>query len=94
MRFLKETRAELVFTFLFLTFTAEFGAAIRPWQLREQLLRRMAPDFESFPKGPVPPSSGSPCTNIPGGSGICVVNESNAAGRVFCPRPPTPPLTL
>ncbi|KAK8585715.1 hypothetical protein V6N13_050688 [Hibiscus sabdariffa] len=83
MGFLKETRALLVFAIFFLSFTAEFGAAIRPRQLREPLFRTMVPNFESMPKGPVPPSAGSPCTSTPGGSDHCVVNEINAAGHLF-----------
>ncbi|KAK8623767.1 hypothetical protein V6N13_065130 [Hibiscus sabdariffa] len=95
MGFLKETiGALLVFAILFLSFTVESGAAIRPWQLREPLFGKMVPNFESMPKGLVPPSAGSPCTNIHGGSSYCVVNEINAAGYLFCPPPPFPPPTL
>ncbi|GMJ01944.1 hypothetical protein HRI_003863600 [Hibiscus trionum] len=94
MGFLKETRALLVLTILFLSCTAEFGAAIRPWQLREQLFEKTLPYFESLPKGPVPPSAGSPCTNIPGGSGHCVVNGINADGHLFRSPPPFPPSKL
>ncbi|KAK8682211.1 hypothetical protein V6N13_054604 [Hibiscus sabdariffa] len=68
----------------------EFGAATRPWRLREQFFRQIVPDFESLPRGPVPPSAGSPCTNIPGGSGHCVVNQINAAGRLFRSPPAFP----
>ncbi|KAL4272083.1 hypothetical protein GQ457_13G025750 [Hibiscus cannabinus] len=90
MGFLQETRALLVFALLFISLTAEFGAATRPWRLREQLFRQIVPDFESLPRGPVPPSAGSPCTNIPGGSGHCVINQINAAGHLFRSPPAFP----
>ncbi|KAB2039992.1 hypothetical protein ERO13_D02G043150v2 [Gossypium hirsutum] len=95
MGFLKGRRsaAVLVFTILFLSFTADFGAAIRPRGLTEQLFKKMVPNFESLPRGPVPPSAGSPCTNIPGGAGLCTVKEINAAGASFVRRRPFP-LTL
>ncbi|GMI64207.1 hypothetical protein HRI_000090000 [Hibiscus trionum] len=94
MGFLKERRALLVFTLLFISLAAEFGAAMRPWQLRGQLFREIAPGFESLPRGPVPPSAGSPCTNIPGGSGHCVVNQINAAGHLFRSPPAFPTIDI
>ncbi|KAK8571887.1 hypothetical protein V6N12_027955 [Hibiscus sabdariffa] len=90
MGFLQETRALLVFALLFISLTAEFGAATRPWRLRERLFRQIVPEFESLPRGPVPPSAGSPCTNIPCGSGHCVVNQINVAGRLFRSPPAFP----
>ncbi|XVE81776.1 hypothetical protein DITRI_Ditri15bG0093100 [Diplodiscus trichospermus] len=87
MGFIKQ-RAVVLFILLFISFAAEFGAAIRPCQ-GEQLSRKIVPNFQSLPKGPVPPSSGSPCSNIPGGSGHCV-NGINAAGHLLR-SPPTFP---
>ncbi|GAB4841687.1 hypothetical protein Ancab_022409 [Ancistrocladus abbreviatus] len=39
--------------------------------------------LEALPRGKVPPSKSSPCTNIPGQSkgGHCALQEMNAAGR-------------
>ncbi|KAG4167022.1 hypothetical protein ERO13_A13G169025v2 [Gossypium hirsutum] len=38
--------------------------------------------LQSLPRGPVPPSAGNPCTNIPGRSrGRCMLTEMNAVGR-------------
>ncbi|XVF28670.1 hypothetical protein REPUB_Repub15cG0050100 [Reevesia pubescens] len=87
MGFLKQRTAVFLFTLLFVSFTAQFGAAIRPWQ-GEQLFRKIVPNFESLQKGPVTPSAGSPCTNIPDGSGHCVVNEMNVAGHLLRSPPP------
>ncbi|GMJ07076.1 hypothetical protein HRI_004376800 [Hibiscus trionum] len=84
MGVLKQTsvfKISLLFTLLFISFTAQLGAAIRPWQ-GQRLLRKVLPDFESLQKGPVPPSSGSSCTNIPGRSGHCI-NGINAAGHLL-----------
>ena len=89
MGFIQERRAALVFILLFLLLTAKFGAAIRPWEGKQSLFREIVPNFESLQKGPVPPSAGSPCTNIPGGSGHCVVNEITAAGHLL--RSSSPP---
>lgn len=37
--------------------------------------------LQSLPRGPVPPSAGNPCTNIPGRSqGRCMLTEMNAVG--------------
>ncbi|KAK1395307.1 hypothetical protein POM88_014363 [Heracleum sosnowskyi] len=43
--------------------------------------------LESLPRGPVSPSSSSPCTHIPGGkpTGHCTIEEMNFAGHVFPP---------
>ncbi|KAK8683218.1 hypothetical protein V6N13_039284 [Hibiscus sabdariffa] len=81
-------KASLLFTLLFISFTAQLGAAIRPWHRQGQpLFRKVLPEFESLQKGPVPPSQGSSCTNIPGRSGICI-NGINAAGHLLH-SPPT-----
>ncbi|MBA0728358.1 hypothetical protein Golax_001262 [Gossypium laxum] len=38
--------------------------------------------LQSLPRGPVPPSTGNPCTNIPGRShGRCMLTEMDAVGR-------------
>ncbi|KAB2048599.1 hypothetical protein E1A91_A13G127100v1 [Gossypium mustelinum] len=94
MGFLKQTsvfKISLLFTLFFISSTAQFGAAIRPthWQ-EEQLFRKIVPHFETLQRGLLPPSGGSPCTNIPGGSGTCVVNEINAAGHLLRSRPAFP----
>ncbi|XVE65896.1 hypothetical protein DITRI_Ditri08aG0036400 [Diplodiscus trichospermus] len=83
----------LLFTLLFISFTAQLGAAVRPWQ-GEQLFRKIVPDFESLQKGPVAPSAGSPCSNIPGGSGHCTVNEMNAAGHLLRSPPAFPGINV
>ncbi|GMI97426.1 hypothetical protein HRI_003411900 [Hibiscus trionum] len=82
---LKHFKISILFALLFISLTAQFGVAIRPWHWQGKIL----PDFESLQRGPVTPSSHSPCTNIPGQSGICV-NEINAAGHLL-PSPPTYP---
>ncbi|XP_022723131.1 uncharacterized protein LOC111280203 [Durio zibethinus] len=93
MGFLKQRRAILLFTLLVISFTAQFGASIRP-RHGEQLFREVVPNFESLQKGPVPPSAGSPCTNIPGGSGKCVLNEMNAAGHLIRSPPAFPGINV
>ncbi|KAG4135718.1 hypothetical protein ERO13_D08G233850v2 [Gossypium hirsutum] len=51
--------------------------------------------IQLLPRGPVPPSAGNPCTNIPGRShGRCTLTEMNVAGggshnRVVHHAPPT-----
>ncbi|MBA0767625.1 hypothetical protein Gotri_016489 [Gossypium trilobum] len=84
MGFLKQTSVFNI-SLLFLLFFISSTAAIRPTQWQgEQLFRKIVPDhFETLQRGPVPPSGGSPCTNIPGGSGTCLVNEINAAGHLL-----------
>ncbi|EOY05942.1 hypothetical protein QQP08_014422 [Theobroma cacao] len=86
-------RISFLFTILFISFTAQFGAAVRPWK-DEQLFRKIVPNFESLQQGPVPPSAGSPCTQIPGGKGHCVVNEINAAGHLLRSPPPFPGINV
>ncbi|XVF62944.1 hypothetical protein PTKIN_Ptkin09bG0049500 [Pterospermum kingtungense] len=88
MGVIKQRIALLLFSLLFISYAAQFGASIRPLQ-REQLFRHVVPNFESLSKGLVPPSAGNPCTNIPGGSGQCVVNEMNVAGPLLR-SPPAP----
>ncbi|XP_012483250.1 uncharacterized protein LOC105797927 [Gossypium raimondii] len=84
MGFLKLTSVFNI-SLLFILFFISSTAAIRPTQWQgEQLFRKIVPDhFETLQRGPVPPSGGSPCTNIPGGSGTCLVNEINAAGHLL-----------
>ncbi|KAI6685017.1 hypothetical protein NL676_030930 [Syzygium grande] len=44
--------------------------------------------IESLQRGPVPPSSSSSCTNIPGQNrGRCTLSGRNVAGRLFARRP-------
>ncbi|KAK8633918.1 hypothetical protein V6N13_014751 [Hibiscus sabdariffa] len=48
--------------------------------------------IQALPRGPVPPSAGNPCTNIPGRSnGRCTLAEMNAAGVVHHHAPPPVP---
>ncbi|KAK8576143.1 hypothetical protein V6N13_090620 [Hibiscus sabdariffa] len=48
--------------------------------------------IQALPRGPVPPSAGNPCTNIPGrSSGRCTLAEINAAGAVHHHAPPPVP---
>ncbi|KAL7081196.1 hypothetical protein ACP275_14G024400 [Erythranthe tilingii] len=49
----------------------------------------------SLPRGPVPPISGTSCTNIPGqGGGACTLNEKHFAGGGGAARaPPASPTT-
>ncbi|KAE8728380.1 Detected protein of unknown function [Hibiscus syriacus] len=86
MGVLKQTsvfKISLLITFLFISFTARLGAAIRPWHWQgEQLFRQVLPDFRSLQRGPVPPSGPSSCTNIPGRSGRCI-NGINVAGHLL-----------
>ena len=83
-------RISLVLAIVFIAFTAQFGAAIRPNLQEEQvLLKKIVLNLESMEKGPVPPSDHSPCSNIPG-SGNCELNDMNVAGRLTH----SPPLSL
>lgn len=60
----------------------QFCAATRPLH-GDQLFKKYVPEFELLQRGPVPPSDGSPCSHIPGGSGVCRLNEMNVAGRLI-----------
>ncbi|OMO95545.1 hypothetical protein COLO4_15804 [Corchorus olitorius] len=53
-------------------------------------------DLQSLQKGPVPPSEGSSCTNVPGNGGPgCPLNEMHYAGGAALPRAGTfPSLTV
>ncbi|KAK8598129.1 hypothetical protein V6N13_095519 [Hibiscus sabdariffa] len=83
-------KISLLFALLFISFAAQFGAAIRPWHWHgDQLFPKILSDFESLQKGRVTPSGHSSCTNIPGRSGICI-NEINAAGRLLRSPPAYP----
>ena len=83
-------RISLVLAIVFISFTAQFGAAIRPNLQEEQvLLKKIIPNLESLAKGPVPPSNHSPCSNIPH-PGNCKVNEMNFARSLTRSPPPFP----
>ncbi|XVF28672.1 hypothetical protein REPUB_Repub15cG0050400 [Reevesia pubescens] len=85
-------KISLILAIVFISFTAQFGLAIRPYNLQEEkllLLKKIVPNLESLYKGPVPPSDHTPCSNIPR-SGKCVVNEMNVAGRLIRSPPPFP----
>ncbi|KAI3442044.1 uncharacterized protein J3R85_001628 [Psidium guajava] len=65
-------------------------AAARPLH-GERRPRDHSAAIESLQRGPVPPSTSSACTNIPGGGGggrSCPLNERNFAGRVARHNPP------
>ncbi|KAK8564935.1 hypothetical protein V6N13_020065 [Hibiscus sabdariffa] len=65
-----------IFVFLFIL-TFDHISATRP------LDERQAPliIIQSLPRGPVPPSAGNPCTNIPRrGHGRCTLTEMDVAG--------------
>ncbi|KAK1395311.1 Transcription factor bHLH [Heracleum sosnowskyi] len=68
------------------------GDAMRPLSEYKVWLREFQGPLllESLQRGPVPPSSSSPCTNIPGGSGRCTLEVNFAAGATVHP-PPLPP---
>ncbi|OMO54775.1 hypothetical protein CCACVL1_27581 [Corchorus capsularis] len=89
----KAITLSMVFATVFIIlFVPQFGAAIRPWHYKEQLLRKVVPNnWESLSRGPVPPSAGNPCSNVPHGSGKCKLDEMNVAGRRLIRSPPPPP---
>lgn len=67
------------------------GNAMRPLSEYKEWLKEFEGPLllESLQRGPVPPSSSSPCTNIPGGGGRCTLEVNFAA--VHSPPPPPPP---
>ncbi|WRX21931.1 hypothetical protein QQP08_014418 [Theobroma cacao] len=92
MEFPKATtlsKISLVFVIVFISCTAQFGAAIRPFHEEQVLLKKIIPNLESLQMGPVPPSDHSHCSNIPG-TGQCGLNEMNIAGRHIPSPPPFP----
>ncbi|WOG83255.1 hypothetical protein DCAR_0102430 [Daucus carota subsp. sativus] len=66
------------------------GNAMRPLNEYKEWLREFEAPLllESLQRGPVPPSSSSPCTNIPGSGGRCTLEVNFAAGAVVHPPPP------
>ncbi|OMO54761.1 hypothetical protein CCACVL1_27583 [Corchorus capsularis] len=94
MEFPKAVTLSMIFAIVFIiSFAPQFGGAIRPWHDKEQLLRKVVPNWESvLTRGPVPPSAGTPCSNVPHGSGKCKLDEMNVAGRRLI-RPPLPPFS-
>ncbi|KAL8100141.1 hypothetical protein AgCh_032413 [Apium graveolens] len=69
------------------------GNAMRPLsEYKEWLSEFEGPLLlESLQRGPVPPSSSSPCTNIPGGGGSRCTLELNFAAGTVVVHPPPPP---
>ncbi|XAR57375.1 hypothetical protein NMG60_11025496 [Bertholletia excelsa] len=52
--------------------------------LEEEMVKRRATLLQSLPRGPVPPSGPSGCTNISGSGGIgCLVKERNFVGAAL-----------
>ncbi|XWS08843.1 hypothetical protein CRYUN_Cryun40dG0035100 [Craigia yunnanensis] len=82
-------KISLILAIVFISFRAQYGAAIRPNLHEEQLLKKIVPNFESLQKAPVPPSDHSDCSNIPR-PGHCELNEMNVAGRLTRSPPPFP----
>ncbi|KAL4302894.1 hypothetical protein GQ457_10G013940 [Hibiscus cannabinus] len=70
-----------IFVFLFLL-TFDHISAIRPLDEQQApLIFNKNLIIQSLPRGPVPPSAGNPCTNIPGrGHGRCTLTEMDVAG--------------
>ncbi|KAG6764535.1 hypothetical protein POTOM_032009 [Populus tomentosa] len=94
MAFNGNSRVTIVFTvfsILLTLSTLQCGAAKRPLH-EEQLLKKHFPLIESLQRGPVPPSTASPC--IPGGSGTCELNEMNFVGRANRQPPPAFPSSV
>ncbi|XVE81775.1 hypothetical protein DITRI_Ditri15bG0093000 [Diplodiscus trichospermus] len=83
-------KISLILAVVLISFTAQFGAAIRPNLYEDQLLKKIVPDLESLSKGPAPPSDHSHCSNIPDPGTKCELNEMNVAGRLTR-SPPTFP---
>ncbi|KAL2555731.1 uncharacterized protein Fot_00470 [Forsythia ovata] len=72
-----------VFSIFFLSLSSEIRAT-RPLEGEQFLKKNLV--IQSLPRGPIPPSSGNPCTYIPGGKGRgrCTLAESEGdfAGHV------------
>lgn len=91
----------LIFCFLLLSFRHVLVSATRP--LIGELDQLPSSAFnenliiQSLPRGPVPPSAGNPCTNIPGHNhGRCTLTEMNVVGggrSVASHAPPRPPFS-
>ncbi|GMI79178.1 hypothetical protein HRI_001587100 [Hibiscus trionum] len=72
--------AKFIVTFIFciLLFHQHVSAA-RPLHVHAAFNENLI--IQALPRGPVPPSAGNPCTNIPGRSrGRCTLAEMNAVG--------------
>ncbi|KAI3469704.1 hypothetical protein Pfo_026367 [Paulownia fortunei] len=77
----------LMFNMFFASISSDQVNAMRPLGV-EKWLRQQVLLLESLPRGPVPPSKGSPCTYIPGqGGGHCTLKERHfaAGGSVRAP---------
>ncbi|KAI3459469.1 hypothetical protein Pfo_016132 [Paulownia fortunei] len=84
-------RTKLFFILFVVSVSLNRANAVRILHM-EEWLRKQVPLLESLPRGPVPPSSGSPCTYIPGqGSGTCPLNEKHFAGGGSAHAPPASP---
>ncbi|GMI65197.1 hypothetical protein HRI_000189000 [Hibiscus trionum] len=77
MASVKVTKFTVTFIFCILLFHHVF--ATRPLHAHAAFNENLI--IQALPRGPVPPSAGNPCTNIPGRSnGRCTLAEMNAVG--------------
>lgn len=92
----KTTHFLILCTFL-VSISFQQANAIRALGM-EKWLREEISLFASLPRGPVPPSGGSPCTYIPGhpgsSTGSCPLNEKHFAGSGAAHSPPASPRSV
>ncbi|KAK8589529.1 hypothetical protein V6N13_088355 [Hibiscus sabdariffa] len=78
MASVKVTKLTVTFIFCIILFHHHVLAA-RPLPVHAVFNENLI--IQALPRGPVPPSAGNPCTNIPGRSnGRCTLAEMNAVG--------------
>lgn len=84
----------LIFCTFLVSLSFQEANAIRSLGM-EKWLREQVPLLASLPRGPVPPSGGSPCTYIPGlpasSAGTCSLNEKHFSGGGADHPPPASP---
>ncbi|KAJ6883821.1 hypothetical protein NC652_030925 [Populus alba x Populus x berolinensis] len=82
----------MIFVTIVLGSCSEQVLAARPLMEGERWSEKIVGNIQSLQRGPVPPSTGSPCTHIPGrGSGKCTLGERNFAGHTVALAPPAFP---
>ncbi|KAE8670949.1 Phosphoribosylaminoimidazole carboxylase atpase-subunit isoform 1 [Hibiscus syriacus] len=86
------TRFTVTFIFCIILFHLHVSAT-RPLHVLHAAALNENLIIQALPRGPVPPSAGNPCTNIPGRSnGRCTLAEMNAVdGGVVHHHAPPPP---